>query len=98
MIDESDEYRRITRDLFRVRLDQAPNVDVRLIPGSIFPARLVLTLQDRPDLERALATPHRGAILELDMTEEVVVEIYRQIWKLAQTTGLPLPKLDKSQV
>jgi hypothetical protein len=94
---DNEEYRRVTNDLFRVRLDKPSHVDVRWIPGSVLPARLVLALQDRPDLERVLVTPKRGAILEVDMTAEVAARVYEQIWQLAQTAGLPLPKLDKSQ-
>jgi hypothetical protein len=94
---ENEQHKRVTNDLFRVRLDNPQNADVRLIPGSVYPARLVLALQVRPDLERALATQERGAILEIDMTAEVAAEVYKKIWQLAQTTGLPLPKLDKNQ-
>lgn len=97
MPDESDEFKRLIHDLFRVRLDQPPNADLRMIPGSVFPARLVLTLQVRPDLERALATPERGAILEVDMTWEVAAKVYQQIWQGAQTMDLPLPKLDATR-
>jgi hypothetical protein len=92
-----DEHKRLTNDLFRVRLEQPSDVKLKTIPGSMYPARLVLTLQDRPDLERVLVTPERGAILEVDMTAEVAAEVYESIWRLAQTTGLPLPRLDKGQ-
>lgn len=65
MADESDDFKRLIHDLIRVRLDRPLNVELRLIPGSVFPAKLVLTLQDRPDLERALcnsgARSHSGS-------------------------------------
>jgi hypothetical protein len=93
-----DDYTRITHDLFRVRLTQPPDAEVHLVPGSVFPAKLVLVLQDRPELERALATPERGAILEVDMAWDVAAKVYEQIWRLSQTMGWPLPKLKEDQV
>ena len=88
-----DDYTRLTHDLFRVRLTQTSEVELRGVPDSVFPARLVLTLQARPDLERALLTQDRGAILEVDMTEQVAAKIYETVWQLAKTMGWPLPKL-----
>ncbi len=93
-----DEYTRLTRDLFRVRLTQPPDAEIHLVPGSVFPAKLVLVLQDRPALERAFATLERGAILEVDMSWDVETKVYEQIWQLSQTTGWPLPKLKEGQV
>jgi hypothetical protein len=94
---ENEEYKRIMNDLFSICLDKPQNADLRFVPGSICPAKLVLGLQVRPELKRALVTPERGAILEIDMAWEVVKKVYEQIWRLAQTTDLPLPKLDKDR-
>jgi hypothetical protein len=94
---EDEEYKRMTNDMFRVRLDRPQDADVRLVPGSVCPAKLVLALQSRPQLERSLVTQEHGAILEIDMAWEVAGKVYKQIWQQAQNTGLPLPKLDKSQ-
>ncbi|MEI9914661.1 MAG: hypothetical protein WDN29_01275 [Methylovirgula sp.] len=93
-----DDYTQITNDLFRVRLDRLPDVELKTVPSSAFLARLVLVLQVRPDLERALATPDRGAILEVDMVWDVAAKIYGQIWQLAQTMDLPLPELSERRV
>lgn len=92
-----DDYTRLTNDLFRVRANQASDIELKLIPGSVFPAKLVLVLRDRPDLERALATPERGAILEVDMSWDVAKKVYQQIVQLSQTTGLPLPQAIEGQ-
>ena len=92
---EDEEYKEVTNDLFRIRLQKSQDAELRLVPGSVCPAKLVLSLQARPDLERALATPERGAILEMDMAWEVAAKVYQQIWQLSQTTGLPLPRLDE---
>jgi hypothetical protein len=92
---ENEEYKRVTNDQFRIRLEKPEDIDLQLVPGSIYPAKLVLGLKVRPDLERALATPERGAILEIDMAWEVLAKVYEQIWQVAQTTDLPLPRLNK---
>ena len=95
MPDELDDFKRLTNDLFRVRLDQVSNLELVGIPKSVFPTRLVLTLQERPPLEAALLTSDRGATLEVDMTWPVAMKVYQQIWQVSQTMDLPLPKINR---
>jgi hypothetical protein len=93
----SDNFSRVLRDVFVVQLSHPPNVELKLIPGGQLPVRLVLSLEGRPDLERALATPSLGTILEVGMKWGVAIEIYQQIADIARTMGWPLSRLDEGR-
>ena len=59
---------------------------------------LVLTLLNHLSLERAQQISTRGAILNLDMTKEIALEVYRQIGNLAQEMDWLLPKFEGGPV
>ncbi len=82
---------------YRVRLQPNDGVTLHYWNGTESPVQLVLTLRDHLNLAVAQQISVRGAILALDMEEDVAVEIYRLIGNLAQTMGWPLPKLDEHQ-
>jgi hypothetical protein len=88
----------IFRDVYSVRLDHRPNVEVRIIPAGISPVRLVLAIQVPASLTRALVVPPQGAILEIPLDEDAAIDIFRGIRKVAQTMDWSLPKEDEDLV
>ena len=95
MTKEFDETKRLVRDLFRVRIDRPSHIRLGYSPGNALPARLTLTLQDRPEIERALLDRERGAILEVDLDWNAVIDLYEQIEKFSQKSDLSLQKPNK---
>lgn len=91
----ADDFSSVFRDVYSVRLDQAPNVDVRIIPASACPMQLALAIQVPVSLGRALAAPPQGAILEIPLHRESAIDIFRGIRKAARTMGWSLPKEDE---
>jgi len=62
------------------------------IPGSLTPACIGFTLAKYASLERDVAFLADGVVLNVDMQQEAVVDLYRQIQDLARTKGWELPR------
>jgi hypothetical protein len=82
----------VIRDVYSVHLDRPPNVDVQMIPSSISPVRLALSIRVPANLKLALATPPQGAILEIPLDKDAAIELFRGIRTVGQTMGWSLPK------
>ncbi len=92
------DFESIFRDVYQVRLDHPSHVEVRIIPASVSPVKLALTIQVPVSLGRALVVPPQGAILEIPLDKDAAIDIFRGIRKVAQTMGWPLPKEDEGLV
>jgi hypothetical protein len=90
-----NDFSSVFRDVYSVRLDHPPNVDVQIIPGSVSPVRLSLSIQVPASLARALVTPPQGAILDIPLYKDAAIEIFCGIRKVALTMGWSLPKEDE---
>ena len=88
----SDHFETLYRGIYSVRSEPSEAARIEFIPGSDYPMKLVLSLQDHLRLKRALLEPPQGAILELHTTVAAVGELFVGIKKLFQTMGWPLPK------
>jgi hypothetical protein len=82
----------VVRDVYSVHLDFPPNVDVQIIPASISPVRLALSIQVPANLKLSLGKPPQGAILEIPLDREAAIELFCGIRTAAQTMGWSLPK------
>jgi hypothetical protein len=87
----SDNFNSTLRDLYSVRLDQAPNVDVQVIPGNPVSVKLVLSLRGPTNLRESLAKPPQGAILDVHMGKSEAMEVFEGIRRVARQMGWPLP-------
>jgi hypothetical protein len=87
------------RPAYRVRVQphNDATIQVHYMSGSESPVQLVLLLQDHSSLEKSHQILPSGAILVLDMQQATALEIYKQIVKLAETMGWPLPKAGGAQ-
>jgi hypothetical protein len=88
----------VFRDVYSVRLDHPPNVDVQPILSSISPVRLSLSILVPASLKNAPVTPPQGAILEIPLDKEAAIELFCGIRKVAQAMGWSLPKEDEGRV
>jgi hypothetical protein len=86
----------VFRDVYSVRLDHPPNVDVRIIPASISPVQLVLAIQAPVSLAHALVVPPQGAILEIPLHKEAAIELFCGIRKVARKWIGRCPKKTKA--
>lgn len=84
--------------VYRVRLQPQDSVEVQYFDGTKSPIHIVLTLRDHLSLERSQQIHPEGATLGVDINQQMAIEIYRQIGKLARTMGWPLPKEDEDKV
>lgn len=73
------------RDVYRVLLEHPPNIQVSLVPGSVSPVHISLSLRASASLERALTMPAQGAILGMDMTRDDALRLVEAIQKIIQT-------------
>jgi hypothetical protein len=87
------------RPAYRVRLQphDETTIQVRHMAGAESPVQIALLLQDHSSLEKSHQIGPSGASLVLDMHQAAALEIYKQIVKLAQTMGWPLPKVDEDR-
>jgi hypothetical protein len=88
----------VVRDVYSAHLDRPPNVEVQIIPGSISPVRLALSILVPANSKFALVRPPEGAILEIPLDKEAALEIFRGIRTVAQTMGWLLPTEDEGLI
>lgn len=88
----SDDFSSIGRVVYSVMTEPENAIQTGWIVGAEMPAKLVLLLRDHVSLERGHAGLPEGAILNIAMTSQVLVELYSALRDLAQSRDIPLPK------